>query len=192
MADIKQRILDFYKVAQTKGHAMNYQWRVLDITDKGAPIFTQDQLVYCTSGSVPGKRINPVSVPYSNFEFNVPGGVQYNDTTGYALNFYLDENSSARIAIENWIERTFDEQTTTGDHTIHANSIITLAQLDKGFNVIRTYQLIGIFPIEAGNIEYTLSDSTGSVVTFTATFAYQFFRRDNEINQALNTIGSLL
>ena len=36
MADIKQTILDFYKVAQTKDFARNYQFRVLDVSNRGA------------------------------------------------------------------------------------------------------------------------------------------------------------
>ena len=54
------------------------------------------------------------------------------------------------------------------------------------------YKLFGVFPIEAADISYTISAADGNVVTFNATFAYQFFKRDNEINQVLNKIGKLL
>ena len=191
MADIKQTILDFYKVAQTKDFARNYQFRVLDVSNKGAPIFTEDQLVYATSASIPGKRIKPVNVPYSGFNFNIPGPVEYNLTTGYQIAFYLDAQSSARIAMENWIQETFDESLSTGDQTLHNDSTITLAQLDGEFEVIRTYKLFGVFPTEAPDVAYTINANDGNVVTFNANFAYQFFRRDNEINQVLNKVGKL-
>jgi len=191
MADIKQTILDFYKVAQTKDFARNYQFRVLDVSNKGAPIFTEDQLVYATSANIPGKRIKPVNVPYSGFNFNIPGPVEYNLTTGYQIAFYLDAQSSARIAMENWIQETFDESLSVGDQTLHNDSTITLAQLDSEFEVIRTYKLFGVFPTEAADIAYTINANDGNVVTFNANFAYQFFRRDNEINQVLNKVGKL-
>lgn len=191
MADIKQTILDFYKVAQTKDFARNYQFRVLDVSNRGAPVFTEDQLVYATTANIPGKRIKPVAVPYSGFNFNIPGPVEYNLTTGYQIAFYLDSQSSARIALENWIQETFDESTSTGDGRLHNDSTITLAQLDNEFEVIRTYKLFGVFPTEAADISYTINSTDGNVVTFNANFAYQFFRRDNEINQVLNKVGKL-
>ena len=192
MADIKQTIQDFYKVAQTKDFARDYQFRVLDVSNKGASIFTEDQLVYATSANIPGKKIKPVSVPYSGFNFNIPGPVEYNQTAAFPIAFYLDAQSSARIAMENWIQETFDEVTSTGDQTLHNDSTITLAQLDGEFEVIRTYKLFGVFPVEAADVSYTMNSSDGGIVDFTASFAYQFFRRDNEIGQVLNKVGKLL
>ncbi len=192
MADIKQTIQDFYKVAQTKDFSRNYQFRVLDVSNKGASIFTEDQLVYATTAKIPGKKIKPVPVPYSGFNFNIPGPVEYNETTGYQITFYLDAQSSARIAMENWVQETFDENTSTGDQTLHNDSTITLAQLDGEFEVIRTYKLFGVFPIEAGDIAYTIGAADGTIISFNATFAYQFFKRDNEINQVLNKVGKLI
>ena len=191
MADIKQTIQDFYKVAQTKDFARNYQFRVLDVSNKGASIFTEDQLVYATTANIPGKKIKAVPVPYSGFNFNLPGPVEYNLTNGYQITFYLDAQSSARTAMENWIKETFDETTSTGDQTLHNDSTITLAQLDGEFEVIRTYKLFGVFPVEAGDISYSIGSADGQVVTFIASFAYQFFSRDNEVNQVLNKIGKL-
>ena len=192
MADIKQTIQDFYKVAQTKDFSRNYQFRVLDVSNKGASVFTEDQLVYATAASIPGKKIKPVSVPYSGFNFNIPGPVEYNSTSGYSITFYLDAQSSARVAMENWITETFDESTSIGDQTLHNNSTITLVQLNNDFEAIRTYKLFGVFPVEAADMQYTINSTDGQVVTFNATFAYQFFRRDNEVGQVLNQIGKLL
>ena len=93
--------------------------------------------------------------------------------------------------MENWIQETFDETTSTGDQTLHNDSTITLAQLDGEFEVIRTYKLFGVFPVEATDIAYNIVATDGQIVTFNATFAYQFFKRDNEVNQVLNKIGKL-
>ena len=192
MADIKQTIQDFYKVAQTKDFARNYQFRVLDVSNKGASVFTEDQLVYATTASIPGKKLKPVAVPYSGFNFNIPGPVEYNLTTGYSITFYLDAQSSARVAMENWITETFDESTSVGDQTLHNDSTITLVQLNGEFEPLRTYKLFGVFPVEAADMQYTINSTDGAVVTFNASFAYQFFRRDNEVGQVLNKIGKLL
>lgn len=190
MADIKQTIMDFYKVAQTRDFARDFQFRVLDISNKGVPVFTEDDLVYVTSATLPGKSISPKEVPYNGFNFRIPGTVSYNNSEGFTLNFYCDATTQARVAIENWVTETFNDETTTGDGVLHNNSTITLAQLDTKFEVLRTYKLFGVFPVQAGDIGYSIIGS-GEVAQVDITLAYQFFRRDNELNTAINAIGKL-
>jgi len=190
MADIKQTIQDFYKVAQTRDFTRDFQFRVLDVSNKGVPVFTEDDLVYATTATLPGKQISPKEVPYNGFTFRIPGTVTYNNSDGFGIDFYCDATTNSRIALENWITETFNDETSTGDGVIHNNSTITLAQLDTKFEVLRTYKLFGVFPVQAGDIGYSMVGS-GEVMTVNLTFAYQFFRRDNELNTAINAIGKL-
>lgn len=190
MADIKQTIQDFYKVAQTRDFARKFQFRVLDVANKGASVFDEDELVYATTATLPGKTIAAQEVPYNGFTFRVPSTVSYNNSESFNVTFYSDANVTARVKLENWIEETYSDATTTGDGIIHNDSTITLAQLDTKFDVLRTYKLFGVFPVQAGDIEYDMT-STGEIVTFQASFAYQFFRRDNEIGQVVNKVGKL-
>jgi hypothetical protein len=190
MADIKQTIKDFYKVAQTRDFARDFQFRVLDVANKGASVFTEDDLVFATTATLPGKQIAPVNVPYNGFAFRIPGTVSYNNAEGFNIDFYCDATTQTRIAIENWITETFDDETSTGDGLLHNNSTITLAQLNSKFEPVRTYKLYGVFPVQAGDISYSMV-GTGEVATVSLTLAYQFFRRDNELNTAINSIGKL-
>jgi len=190
MADIKQTIQDFYKVAQTRDFARDFQFRVLDVSNKGVPVFTEDDLVYATGATLPGKQISPKSVPYNGFEFRIPGTVSYNNSDGFTIGFYCDATTNARVQMENWVTETFNDETTTGDGVLHNNSTITLAQLDTKFEVVRTYKLFGVFPVNCGDIGYSMI-GTGEVANMDITLAYQFFRRDNELNTAVNAIGKL-
>lgn len=190
MADIKQTIQDFYKVAQTRDFARKYQFRVLDVSNKGASVFDQTDLVYATAATLPGKQISTIEQPYNGFTFRVPGTVEYLNSDGFNIDFYCDTNTTARIKMENWIEETFSDETTTGDGVLHNNSTITLAQLDTQFEVMRTYKLFGVFPVRAGELEYNMTAGS-EIVNFQATFAYQFFRRDNEIGDIVNKVGAL-
>ena len=190
MADIKQTIQDFYKVAQTRDFARDFQFRVLDVSNKGVPVFTEDDLVYATAATLPGKQISPKSVPYNGFEFRIPGTVTYNNSDGFTISFYCDSTTNARIQMENWVTETFNDETTTGDGVLHNNSTITLAQLDTQFEVLRTYKLYGCFPVNSGDIAYSMV-GTGEVASMDITLAYQFYRRDNELNTAVNAIGKL-
>jgi hypothetical protein len=47
-----------------------------------------------------------------------------------------------------------------------------------------------VFPTDCGDIGYNITGD-GEVATVTVTVAYQFFRRDNELNTAVNAIGKL-
>ena len=146
--------------------------------------------MYATAASLPGKSIATKDVPYNGFNFRIPGTVSYNDSDAYTIDFYCDATTNARIAIENWITETYNDETTTGDGVLHNNSTITLAQLDTKFEVLRTYKLFGVFPVNCGDIGYTMTGS-GDVANVTIQCAYQFFRRDNELNTAVNAIGKL-
>lgn len=190
MADIKQTIQDFYKVAQTRDFARDFQFRVLDVSNKGVPVFTEDDLVYATAATLPGKQISPKSVPYNGFEFRIPGTVTYNNSDGFTIGFYCDATTNARIQMENWVTETFNDETTTGDGVLHNNSTITLVQLDTKFEPLRTYKLFGVFPVNSGDISYSMVGS-GEVINMDITLAYQFYRRDNELNAGVNAIGKL-
>jgi len=190
MADIKQTIQDFYKVAQTRDFARDFQFRVLDVANKGTPVFTEDDLVYATAATLPGKTIATKDVPYNGFNFRIPGTVSYNASDAFTIDFYCDATTQARIAMENWITETYNDETTSGDGVLHNNSTVTLVQLDTQFEPLRTYKLHGVFPTDCGDIGYNITGD-GSVATVTITVAYQFFRRDNELNTAVNAIGKL-
>ena len=190
MADIKQTIQDFYKVAQTRDFARDFQFRVLDVSNKGVPVFTEDDLVYATAATLPGKQITPKDVPYNGFSFRIPGTVTYNNSDGFTIGFYCDATTNARVQMENWVTETFNDETTTGDGVLHNNSTITLVQLDTKFEPLRTYNLYGCFPVNSGDISYSMV-GTGEVINMDITLAYQFYRRDNELNAGVNAIGKL-
>jgi len=190
MADIKQTIQDFYKVAQTRDFARDFQFRVLDVANKGTPVFTEDDLVYATTATLPGKTIATKDVPYNGFTFRIPGTVSYNASDAFTIDFYCDATTNSRIAMENWITETYNDETTTGDGILHNNSTITLVQLNTKFEPMRTYKLHGVFPTDCGDISYSMSGD-GDVASVTITMAYQFFRRDPAIRGTVNTIGKL-
>ena len=190
MSDIKQTIQDFYKVAQTRDFARDYQFRVLDVSNKGVPVFTEDDLVYAQTAILPGKTIATKDVPYNGFTFRIPGTVSYTGSDAFSIDFYCDATTNTRIQLENWITETYNDETSTGDGVLHHNSTITLAQLDTKLEPIRTYKLYGVFPTDCGDIGYAMTGD-GEVATVTITMAYQFFRRDNELNTAGNAVGKL-
>ena len=94
MADVRQTIQDFYTQAQVKDFARNNLFRVLNIDfgDGSDVTIGEEDLVYVTTASLPGKTIQEVTVPYMGLDFHVPGTVKYNQSEGYTLQFRADES----------------------------------------------------------------------------------------------------
>lgn len=171
-----QRLMDFYQVAQQRDFTRQFQFRVTEIRDRGAPIVTQDDLLYVVSGTLPGRAINNVQVPYMGLQFNVPGAVQYPNSAGYNLTFRSDQEQVIRRIFENWQRSTFDDTSSTGAYRMFSSSRMTLDLLDSGFNTLRQYVLHGVYCQQVGEMSFNTTNA-GEVVEFQATLAYQFWTR---------------
>ena len=161
--------------------ARDFQFRVLSIDSGGASsqTFDEDDLVYCTAGSLPAREITNVPVPYMGLNFNLPGNATYPDSQGYSLQFYCDQNSQIRQKFEDMSRDIFDDATSTGNYfTPRASASINLVQLDTQLDEVAGYKLVGASVRNVGAIEYNISAGTGTQVTFGATMAYHYFQRN--------------
>ena len=177
MADTKQDIQKFFQTLRTRDFARDFQFRVTDISDRGISQLGDDDLVYAKSGSVPGRTIGTVPVPYMGLQFRVPGAASYPGSDGYQIEFYADSENLIRTQFERWSELTFDDSTSTGNYRLYDNSTVSLAQLNQKLEIVNTYKLIGVFPIEVGALTYTMVGA-GESISFTATLAYQYWRKN--------------
>lgn len=180
MADVKQTISDFYRVALQRDFARNFQFRLLSINTGGASAVTFDEndLVYLTAGTLPARSITNVAVPYMGLNFNLPGIATYDGSDAYSLNFYCDAQSKIRRKFEDWSRDTFDDATSTGNYfTPRQTATIDMLQLDTQLNRVSQYQLVGVSVRNVGPIDYNISATSGEIVNFTATIAYHYFRR---------------
>jgi hypothetical protein len=171
-----QKILDFYQVAQERDFTRQFQFRVTEISDRGAAIVTRDDLVYVTTANLPARSITNVAVPYMGLSFNVPGAANYPGSDAYAITFRSDSEQIVRRVFENWSRSTFDDATSTGTYRMFSTSRIVLDLLDQGFNTVRQYVLHGVWPVTVGEMTFDTTN-TGDIVTFQATVAYQFWTR---------------
>jgi hypothetical protein len=115
-------------------------------------------------------------------QFNVPGSATYPGSDSYQVQFRCDQSYNLRNVLEANTISTFNDATSTGSYdTPSAGSIITMQLIDKQLNPILTYNLIGAYVVNIGDVAYDIKD-TGSIVTFPVTLAYQFWRKT--INQS--------
>ena len=179
MADVKQTIQDFYTQAQAKDFARNNLFRVLNIDfgDGSDVSIGEEDLVYVTTATLPGKTIQDVTIPYMGLDFHVPGTVKYKGSEGYSLTFRADESYNLYDKFQQVINDTFNDEDSTGNYfTPKASSVIDLVQLDKELNRVSQYQLVGCSIRSVGDLSYDVT-ATGEVQTFTVTVAYHYYRK---------------
>lgn len=172
-----QTITDFYRVSQERDFSRDFQFRVLNIQPGGgsAVSFDEDDLVYIKGGQIPTRQIFVGTVPYMGLDFRVPGAAKYSGE--FTANFWCDAQSKVRKLMEDWSVQIFDDATSTGDYFVpRETSVVDLQQIDPQFNEVSRYQLIGCFPSNVGDINYTIGGN-GEAVEFEVTLSYHFWRR---------------
>jgi len=180
MADVKQLINDFYRVAVNRDFARDINFRILSIETGGttSASFDEDDLVYARAATLPARAITPIAVPYMGLKFNIPGVATYPSSEAYTLKFYSDAKSKIRQKFEQWTRDIFDDASSSGNYfTPRATSTIDLVQLDNQNNKIAQYQLVGVSCVNCGPLTYSMSDGTGATIDFEATLSYHYWRR---------------
>lgn len=179
MADVKQLIADFYRVASARDFQRDIQFRVLSITPGGTTVtFDENDLVYAKAATLPSRAITNAQVKYMGLNFNLPGTATYPNSEAYTLKFYNDAKNNLRQKFEDWSRDIFNDTNSTGNYFPPTQaSTIDLVQLDTQMNRVAQYQLVGVSIRNVGDIGYSIGDGTGQIVDFDVTMAYHYFIR---------------
>ncbi len=171
-----QTIQDFYRVAQQRDFARDYMLRVVAL---GNETLNEDDFVYITTATLPGRDITNQTATYMGLDFNIPGTVKYPGSAGWAVTFRNDKAGIIRQKLENWqINEVFDDETSTGNLAVRGvDSLIQLNLLDDKLNVLNTYRLFGAYIQRLGEVRYDIA-GTGTPLTFDATLAYHYWRHE--------------
>jgi len=162
-------IQNFYAAAQAQEFARDFQFRIRTLGP-----FVDNDLLYITTATLPGKSITNQVVPYQGLDFNVPGSVKYDGSDAWEITFRCDEGLNIRNKLENWIKEIFDDETSSGKYGVPTEQA-SMDLLGKDLKTIRRYNFIGIYPTKLGPISYDVQGD-GKPVEFTGSFAYQYWR----------------
>ena len=145
----------------------------------GNDILNEDDFVYITTTTLPGRTISNQQATYMGLEFNFPGTVKYPGSNGWEVVFRNDKGGLIRNKLENWqINEVFDDETSTGNLAVRGpESLIQLNLIDDKLNVLNTYKLYGAYIQSLGAVNYDIA-GTGTPLTFTATLAYHYWRHE--------------
>jgi hypothetical protein len=162
-------IQDFYAAAQEKEFARNFQFKVRTLGP-----FTEKDLLYVESATLPGKTIQNQTVSYYGLDFNVPGTVKYDGSDSWQVKFRVDEGANIRAKMESYVSAVFNDETSTGLYGVPVEEA-TFDLLGKDLGTVRKYVFKGLYPVTVGPIEYSVVEA-GTILTMDLTFAYQFYR----------------
>lgn len=180
-------IQNFMNQAMQKQFARDFLFRIKQVSVTGLSLNGETDLIYARSASLPGRNIQNKTVNYSGQQFNVPGKSEYPGSEGWSIEFYVDQSLDIRTKLEAASRTLFDNETTTGNICMPGDeSVITLDVLQipcgrgsasgGSLETIRTMELVGASLRDVGEIGYQIAEGTGEILTFSATFAYHFYR----------------
>ena len=144
----------------------------------GGTRFTNEELLYVTTTTLPGRSITNISVPFMGLTFNVPGTATYPNSGAWNVTFRVPQNLSIRRKFEQWTREIFNDIDSSGNYNIPSADLtnqITMVLLDKRGTPLRTYTLFGAYCQSVGEINLDIT-STGDIITQQATLAYQYWR----------------
>ena len=177
---VKQKIQDFYTVAQERDFARNFLFRVVNIsTGAGSNIsFDEKDLVYIRTFVLPDRAIENAEVPFMGLKFNIPKSVSYPSSSDWKVKFWCDANMVVRNKLEAWTRETFDDDDSTGNYlTPKQSSVVDIVQLDPQLNAIQQIKLVGVYCRGIGAINNIDTGGDGSPLEFEATLSYHYWKR---------------
>jgi len=171
-------IQNFFTRAAENQFSRDFLFRVRNISLAGGiELIGNDDLVYAKTATLPGRNIDSKTVNYFGQEFQVPGRSTYPTAGGYTISFYHDEDCQLRTKFEDASRAVFNNETSLGQYGMPGNdSVINLVQIDKQLNDVKNIELVGASIRNIGDVEYSIADGTGDIMSFDVTFAYHFYR----------------
>ena len=144
----------------------------------GATAAGQKVTFMAKAAQLPGSSIGTVPVYYFGREIKFAGNRTFPDWTLQIIN---DEDFLIRNSLENWLNNVNSNQgnirstnaPTPTSYTVDAS----VSQYGKNGNIIKTYNFVGMFPIDVAPIDLDWG-SNDSIEEYSVTFAYQYWTND--------------
>jgi hypothetical protein len=158
--------------------------RVVDIGPGN--ILGKEDNVYITTTVLPGYAIANQAVPFMGLQFNVPGGGSFPGSDAWAVTFRCDAQLNIREKLIGWQKSVFNAFPNDASNSVGAygpkgtDTVAKLVILNRDGATARGVQLIGVYPVTVGDINYDAT-ANGNVVTMPVTLAYQYWVSDDAI-----------
>ena len=127
----------------------------------------------CKGSSIPGSTVSIIEIPYGGRIVKQPGTRTFEDWT---TTIYNDEDFAIRNALEQWSDAiNAHENGEAAAPGVQPKGTATVTQYGKSGEILRVYELYGIFPSEVGPIELSWEDGD-AIEEYETTFAYDYWK----------------
>jgi hypothetical protein len=126
----------------------------------------------CKGASLPPAQIGAVMIPFRGRQLHVPGDRTYEPWEVTIIN---DTNFNVRDALMRWSNamNSFEGNVTSVSPDAYYTDLI-VEQLDRDNNVLKSYKIVGAWPVTVGQIDLNF-ESSDAIEQFTATFRYLYW-----------------
>lgn len=164
---------DFYNTITRQGLRTQHQFQISIGRDE-----LSDMIVYASSAALPGRKIEAQGAKFYGFEFQVPVNTTY--TQEWKLSFRCDTGMKIRKIFEDWMNEISDlDLNTGGSKGIVPDTDATFMLLDETLtNSIRTYKMVGMYPMDLSDI--THSHDNSELSTFDVTMKFQYWYPEDQ------------
>jgi len=131
----------------------------------------------CRASQIPPAPLDSIPVPYFGRKIKIAGDRDFPDWTVTILN---DESFDIRVMMESWSNRINMMVSNVMDPSMFPliyKSTAKVIQYGKTGDIIRAYDMIGIFPTNVDAIPLDW-DQTNTIEQFDVTFAYDYWIPD--------------
>jgi hypothetical protein len=128
----------------------------------------------CRAAELPASAVASIEVPYFGRKIKVAGERAFADWSVTVMN---DEDFAVRSMFETWSNALNRMVSNVRDPNINAENYkadLEIVQYGKDGTEIRSYQLVGAFPTEIGNIGLDW-DSANAIESFSVNFSYDYW-----------------
>jgi hypothetical protein len=128
----------------------------------------------CQAAQLPAASMSSIEIPYFGRKIKVAGERSFDNWT---LSIMNDEDFKVRSLFEKWSNALNSLETNIRGGGLGAENYkadLDVIQYAKDGEIIRAYTVIGAFPTDVSSIDVNWS-STGTVQTFSATLAYDYW-----------------
>lgn len=137
----------------------------------GAPN-VRDEIVV-SGAALPASFVGTIQAPYMGRQIPIPGDRTFEDWT---INVQNDVSFSHRNAFERWSNKILSHSGNTQEASNYKDLVtnITVHQLDRDDNIIKSFVLKNAWPTNIGQIDLSY-DANDQIEVYPVTFSYTFW-----------------
>jgi len=166
--------IDTFKGALTGGGARP---NLFEVIIPGINVEGAGGTILCKGAALPASVVNSIDVPFRGRQLKVAGDRTFENWTITIIN---DTSFKSRALFEGWLNQINGHISGEGNpDPLSYQQDLTVKQLGRDNSVLRTYTIVGAFPVNVAAIDLSY-DSTDAVQEYTVEFAYQYWTANGD------------